>query len=112
MSEYLVVLSKPVPGRDEEFNNWYTERHLGDVLALDGFVAARRFRFIPSRLTRQEPPAYMAIYEVAEGQRELAERSLLAALRGQGEDGMELSDALDPELITWWYEAITPRVET
>ena len=116
MSDYLLVMSKPTPGAEKEFNAWYTGQHLSDVLALEGFTAAQRFRFVPTRISTREPAPYMAIYEVADGQREAAEAALLAALRGhRHEDGtvtgrMPLSDALDPELTTWWFESITPRV--
>jgi hypothetical protein len=120
MSEILVVLSRPVPGREAEFNRWYTERHLADVLGLDGFVAARRYEFVPSRLSGSVDHPYMAIYEVEEGGRERAEKALLAALRenrdGPSEPGgtprAPLTEALDPDLVTWWFAAITDRVES
>jgi len=39
MAKYLLlVTSNPVEGRDAEYNRWYTEEHLRDVLKLDGFV--------------------------------------------------------------------------
>lgn len=37
------VHSNPVPGREDEYNDWYTNQHLSDVLASPGFVAAQRF---------------------------------------------------------------------
>jgi hypothetical protein len=120
MSECLVVLSKPVAGMEDEYNRWYTEQHLADVLGLDGFVSARRFRFTPSRVSRSVEHPYMAIYEVEDGARERAEEALLSALRenrhGPSEPGgkprVPLSEALDPDLITWWFAAITDRVES
>src|SRR5690606_19186746 len=41
-----VVLSNPVPGRDQEYNDWYSNRHLADVVAVPGFVSAQRFRLV------------------------------------------------------------------
>ena len=32
---YLVI-TKPVPGQEDEYNRWYTERHLPDVVAVIG----------------------------------------------------------------------------
>jgi hypothetical protein len=32
------------PDRDEEYNTWYDEVHLGELVALDGFVSARPVR--------------------------------------------------------------------
>src|SRR3546814_7682746 len=45
MKEYVyVVRSNPVTGREDEYNRWYSERHLADVMAVPGFVSARRYR--------------------------------------------------------------------
>ena len=40
----LVVLTNPVAGREDEYNDWYSNRHLGDVIAIPGIVAAQRFK--------------------------------------------------------------------
>ena len=32
---WLVVLTNPVEGREDEYNEWYSGRHLEDVLAVD-----------------------------------------------------------------------------
>lgn len=104
---WLVVLTDPVEGREEEYNEWYSGRHLDDVLAAAGFTAAQRFRFVPSTLSRRPPAQYLAIYEVDAAQREQAERLLLEAA---GSDAMPISDAMAPRPITWWFESITDRV--
>ena len=36
----LIVFTEPVIGREDEYNEWYDEVHLPEVLATDGFVAA------------------------------------------------------------------------
>ncbi|GAB89707.1 DUF4286 family protein [Gordonia rhizosphera] len=41
----LLVESRPSsPDRLDEFNKWYEEVHIPEVLALEGFVSARRLR--------------------------------------------------------------------
>ena len=40
--EYL-ILSCAQPGREAEFEKWYDEQHIVDVLAVPGVVSARRF---------------------------------------------------------------------
>ena len=40
----LIVLTNPVDGREDEYNDWYTNVHLDDVLKVPGVVAAQRFR--------------------------------------------------------------------
>jgi hypothetical protein len=40
----MLVFSEPFEGRDDEFNAWYTGRHLDDICALEGFTTAQRFK--------------------------------------------------------------------
>ena len=40
----MLVFSEPFPGREAEFNAWYTGRHLDDICALPGFTTAQRFK--------------------------------------------------------------------
>jgi hypothetical protein len=32
----MVALTDPVEGEDDEYNAWYSDTHLGEVLAIDG----------------------------------------------------------------------------
>ena len=44
MGTYLVlVMSDPVDGRDDEYNQWYEHTHLDEVLVTAGFTSAQRF---------------------------------------------------------------------
>jgi hypothetical protein len=57
------VLTWPVPGSDAEFNEWYTNQHLADVIDVDGFVAARRYEPIGhARHPEPDPRHYLALY--------------------------------------------------
>jgi hypothetical protein len=63
MAHYrLVALTNPVPGREDEYNDWYDNQHLGDVLNVPGFYSAQRF--VAEDALSPEPPThkYMAIY--------------------------------------------------
>lgn len=104
----LVVLTSPVEGREDEYNDWYTNDHLDDVLKAAGFAAAQRFSFVPSKLSRHPVAPYLAIYEVDAAQREQAEKLLLETANT---DAMPISDAMGPRPITWWFESISDRVE-
>lgn len=46
------------PDRDQEYNTWYDEIHLKELVALDGIVSARRLRPVNG-----EGP-YVALYEI------------------------------------------------
>jgi hypothetical protein len=43
---YMLVLANPIPGMENDFNDWYTNMMLGDLTQLPGFVGAQRFRII------------------------------------------------------------------
>jgi hypothetical protein len=63
MAKYLIIaLNGPKPGDDNEatFNRWYDETHVPELLAVDGIVAARRFKVVKSNT--QWP--YTALYEI------------------------------------------------
>ena len=88
MARYkLLATTSAKAGRDEEFNAWYDDRHMPDVLAVPGFVSAERFISMTN-----EGPKYLAIYEV--------ETDDIAATmaefgRRPGTDLMPVSDSLD-----------------
>ena len=103
----FVVLTDPFPGKDEEFNDWYTNQHLSDVLKLDAYVSAQRFRYVPQRDDDEPYRRYLAIYEtetddVPETQRRLQEVVNTPA--------MPFSPAIDrSRSIGWYYEPITDK---
>lgn len=87
-----IVLTNATPGDDEQFNDWYTNTHIPDVLAVPGFVAAQRFRLVDHPALRPYPFRYLAIYEVLAGEAEAAFAELGARA---GTDRMPLSPTLD-----------------
>lgn len=112
----FVVMSDPVPGREDEYNAWYGDRHLADVLALDGFAAAQRFAFVPTDFSAAAPHRYLALYEIEAERVEDAAAALRAALEQSGRDEaagreprMSRSDALAQERATWWFTAVGDR---
>ena len=40
----FLVYANPVPGREVEFNEWYQNTHMGDLVQRPGFIGAQRFR--------------------------------------------------------------------
>jgi hypothetical protein len=88
MSEYYyAVVSRPVAGREKEYNEWYDLQHMPDVLAVPGFVSARRY-VAEVKGERQ----YLAIYEMHVESPDAAIAELSARA---GTDLMPMSDALD-----------------
>lgn len=105
MTSVFIVHTNPVPGREEEFNTWYTERHLVDVVAIPGFVRARRYRLSKSQTTPLPGFEYAAIYEI-DGDPAVA----LAGLRSAIAAGMDISTAMEPQPYATVYEPITDWV--
>ena len=59
----LVVFTNAADGKDDEFNRWYDEVHLGDVLKVEGFVAAQRFK-LSEMDGADSKHRYLALYEI------------------------------------------------
>lgn len=58
---YVVLTNCKNPVREEEFNRWYSEIHLPDVLRVPGFISASRY--VNSRWKEGEP-RFLALYEI------------------------------------------------
>jgi hypothetical protein len=58
----LTVATSPLPGREDEFNRWYDEVHLAEVLAVPGFGSAARF--VADGEPAGTAPRYLAIYDI------------------------------------------------
>ncbi|MEM5275174.1 DUF4286 family protein [Cupriavidus taiwanensis] len=58
-----VAFTNAVEGKEEEYNTWYTERHVHDVLAIPGIVSAQRFRVIGDRASGFDF-SFMTLYEI------------------------------------------------
>lgn len=104
----LVVFSAPKPGHEDEYNQWYNEVHLDEVVAIPGFVAAQRFRLSDDQLPGfpSSPHGYLAIYEFDRPPGEP-----LATLAGELEtEAITLPDAIDVDSIRpWAYSSISAR---
>lgn len=88
---YIVeVSSSPLPGRDAEYDRWYGEVHVSEVLPLPGFQSVERFR----RLSAGGQPTgeFVALYTVETNDPAGLLQSLFAAA-----PTMKLTNAMDPE---------------
>ncbi len=92
MARYkLVVMSRPTEGREDEYNDWYQNFHLQQMVALPGFVSAQRFRFSRSLGERNIFP-YMAIYEIDSDDIDAVVRAIEASA---GTEQLMVSSAID-----------------
>ena len=90
----FLVLTNPTGGQEEEYNRWYNDQHIADVLAIPGFVGMQRFRL--SHHPAQPAPYwnYVAFYEIDRDKVAEAFAGLDAA---RGTDRMPMSGALKRE---------------
>ena len=89
-----VVFTEPKPGQDDAYNDWYDNAHLAEVVAIDGFVAAQRFKLVDLPHNTQPASRYMAIYEIEADDPKVVLDRLMAV----GAD-MVLTDALDRDSV-------------
>jgi hypothetical protein len=65
----LVVLSRPMPGRDADFNDWYGNIHIRDAMRFRGSIATQRFALSDRQIVSYRNPSawkYLALYEVCD----------------------------------------------
>jgi hypothetical protein len=98
----LLVFTNATDGDDAEFNRWYGDVHLAEVLEVPGIVAAERFALADAQLTPGDHEhRYLAIYEI-EGDPAEAAAGLLKA-------EMNMSETLHPQIQTALYTQLGPR---
>lgn len=101
-----IVLSNPASAeREREFNDWYDNRHVPDLMALPGFVGAQRFR-VAVPLRGEVPWRYLALYEL-EG--DDLSRVLADLVDAHADGRIAVSDVLDGASLTALvYSALGP----
>ena len=113
--DIMLVLTNALPGTDEEFNVWYDDTHLVDVLEHGPFTSARRFRLADDGAT-DAPYRYMAVYDIEEGKAEEA-RDWIVFSRAEREEALAagrdplipISPTLAEERIGWFFTEISAR---
>jgi hypothetical protein len=104
----LVVLSNPAEGREDEYNDWYTNTHLADVLRVPGIVRAQRLRRTEQqRDASPQPWKYLAIYECEAPDVQLVIDGLRAR---SGSPEMPISSAMADVRYVCYFEPITEMV--
>ena len=91
MARYtLVAFSKPVEGREAEYNSWYNDIHMPEVLNVPGFSSAQRFK-VRLPLVGEMPGRYLAVYQMEADSPKAVEAAKNALMTA----GTQQSDAID-----------------
>jgi hypothetical protein len=85
----LMVFSNPAEGKEDEYNTWYDDVHLGEVLQVPGIERAQRFA-VADLMPGVTDHKYVAIYELSVDD----PADVMKAL-GDAVPGMRMSDAFD-----------------
>ena len=98
----ILVESRPSsPDRDQEYNTWYDEVHLPQLVALPGFVSARRFR------PADGDAPYVAIYEIeGDDLQGVLDNMIANAGRLTMSDALQLDPAPIPRLLATTIERV------
>lgn len=88
MRYILEVASRAVVGRDAEYNSWYDQTHIGEVLQIDGFLAGERFQSLD--MQGQPTGEYISHFEVETDDPAALLQKLFAAT-----PTMNLTDTID-----------------
>ena len=100
----LLVLTNPVDGREDDYNDWYENVHLDEVLQTEGIEAAQRYE-LTATVGSDSDHRYLAVYEVDAESTEAA----IAALNATRPNRQQ-SDAIDLRGgVIWGFTAIGER---
>ena len=93
----LLVQSRPSsPNAVDDYHRWYDETHIPEILAVDGFVSARRL---------EGPDGdFFTVYEVDDVD---AARAAMAEARAAGSMTRPLGVELDPPPTVRWLRDLT-----
>lgn len=95
----MAVFSNPTsPEVDEEFNRWYSDVHVKDLIARPGITSARRYKVSEAMHGAGAEHRYIALYEI--------EGSPDAVLGALGTGDNEISPTLDAagSKVFIWHE--------
>jgi hypothetical protein len=113
----MVVLSNVEDGQEDEFNKWYTDEHIVDVVEkLPGFVTAQRYELASSQLEPTEY-RYLTIYTIPAERLAEAQASILFSRKEREQAQREgrramltVSTAMAAPHVSWFYSPVTDVV--
>jgi len=59
----MIALTTPVPGKEDEYHDWYQNVHLRELTGFDGIDSAQRFKLV-AKMIGSDTNQYLAIYDI------------------------------------------------
>jgi hypothetical protein len=110
----FLVFANPIPGREAQFNDWYQNVHLGDLVQLEGWDGAQRFRLEVDVQPRPTAAGYQRGYLIVwdqQGAGKPPPRSLIGdANRGGKARRGEVLDFTPGAIFQPTYHVLGPRI--
>ena len=111
----MLVFTRPVsPDREAEYNEWYSKKHLPDLVRVPGVVAATRYSLADAHTPEGAPPGprdYLAAYEIDGARPENIQDFWAALYDSLAHGGVDASQTLDfPNITACFAVPITERI--
>lgn len=90
----LIALTTPLPGKEDEFNDWYQNTHLGEIISIPGFQGAQRFKLV-AKLMGADTNQYLAVYDA-----ECDDPGALLAAMGERAQSGKMTPATTQDMAT------------
>lgn len=114
----MLAFNNPVEGKEDEYNEWYGNGHIQDVVTLAGYRSAQRFELNDKLYADTEslPYRYVTVYEIDDVD---AAKDALAEAKAEGEaaiaegrrPAVPLSHpSLGSTRVAYWATPVTERV--
>jgi hypothetical protein len=59
----MIALTTPVPGKEDQFHDWYQNTHLPELVAFPGMQGAQRYQLV-TKLMGSDTNPWLAIYDI------------------------------------------------
>lgn len=102
----FVVFTNSAEDADDEFNSWYDEHHIHDLVGVDGFTWGQRYRLHPDQRPGMRKPEwdYFALYEIEGDVTEIHQKLALAS------PGFVKSATLAPDSVAWVFSPVGDQI--
>ena len=97
----MMVQSKAHPGQEDEYNRWYDDVHLPELLQIPGVLSGTRYSALDTGMFPGPDAPYMAVYEIEADDAQ----SFLANFAKRSSEGSPVSPAMDMSSIKLWLYA-------
>jgi hypothetical protein len=102
-----IVFTNSEPGRDDEFNAWYDQHHVKEILSVPGLLSGQRLVLHPDQRPGQAPPPwrYAVLYE------SVGDLPAIHSDLKEASPGFVKSDALSKDSVAWVFSYLGERIE-